>query len=80
MLAISLITAAGGSLAAFDVGGSLTSGSKYNFDSTRDLTAEALGEVSTEAALGLWLESGRGEHLSFEIKTDLIASIRNNFV
>ncbi len=78
ILAISLITAAGGSLAAFDVGGSLTSGSKYNFDSTRDLTAEALGEVSTEAALGLWLESGRGEHLSFEIKTDLIASITND--
>ena len=65
-----LILAAGGSLAAFDVGGSLTSGTDL---STLDVVGAA-----TEAKVGLWLESGKGEHYSFEMKLDLTAAFTDD--
>ena len=64
------ILAAGGSLAAFDVGGSLTSGTDL---STLDVVGAA-----TEAKVGLWLESGKGEHYSFEMKLDLTAAFTDD--
>ena len=49
---------------AFDFGGSLSSATDYDSADTPALT--------NEESLGLWLQSGRGEHYSFEMKLDNI--------
>ena len=61
-----LLVASGVSLTAFDVGGSLTSGTSYSSLGT--------GVLDNEEAIGLWLESGKGDYYSFETKIDLIVS------
>ena len=65
LLVLTMITAAGGILTAFDMGGTLNSGSGFS-------SSDASG-ISTELGTGLWLESGKGEHYSFEMKLDLNA-------
>ena len=54
------------SVSAFDAGGSIAS--------STDFSTDIYSPLNNEEALGLWLESGRGEHYSFEMKTDVIAS------
>ncbi|MDC7227356.1 MAG: hypothetical protein PQJ61_11395 [Spirochaetales bacterium] len=72
LLALILILGAAVNASAFDVGGSLTSGT--------DLSTLDIEGASTEAQLGLWLESGKGEHYSFEMKFDLTAAITKDLL
>lgn len=63
VLSALLLVALGGNLSAFDFGGSLSSSTSLS---------TGLAGIDNEEALGLWLETGRGEHYSFEMKMDLI--------
>ncbi len=67
ILSAILLLAAGVNLAALDYGGSLTSATGYS--------SAPAGGLTNEEAVGIWFETGKGEHYSFEMKTDHIASI-----
>ncbi|HAK45996.1 MAG TPA: hypothetical protein DCO79_08785 [Spirochaeta sp.] len=67
LLSVLLVAAAGGSLTAFDIGGTVTSGT--------DLSTLDIAGASTELEAGLWLETGKGDHYSFEMKLDLTAAV-----
>ena len=64
LLILILLTAGIFNAAAFDVGGSLSSATSFS-------TLRGLGN---EEAVGLWLETGQADGVSFETKIDLIVS------